>query len=169
MKDELDTENGVDLKNLDWKFLKYFKTHGYLVQVEPRKREVIVFIPKNEVMFIADVSSYVDINKLRVDRIYEMTFAIYMSKVRNMLKELLMEELKSPYMQDKSRYRREYHLSKMKYLEDIFKKDDVVYRFELLRVSDWFHSSLIRNRFEYSVLKSYKAPTKFRWRHILGF
>jgi len=169
MKDESDIEKGIRLKNLDWKFLRYFRTYGYLVQVEPRKREVVVFIPKNEVMFIADVSFYVNIDRLRVDRIYEMTFAIYVSKASSMLKRRLLEELKTPYLYDKSKYRREYHISKMKSLEDVFENVNVVYRFELLRASDWFYSSLIKDRFEYAVLKSYKAPTKFKWRHILGF
>lgn len=162
-------EKGHNLKNLNWKFLKYFKTYGYLVQVDRHRKEVVVFLPKNDVMFIADVSSYVNIEKLKVDRIYEMTFAVYSCKANYNQRKLLIEKLKTPYLQDKSKYRKEYNLTKMKYLEDVLTNTDTLYRFELLNVFDWFYSSVIRNRFEYAVLKSFRAPTKYRWRHILGF
>ncbi len=168
MENAAGLEKSYDLRNFNWKFLKYFKTYGYLVQVDRHRKEVVVFIPKNDVMFIADVSSYVNIERLKVDRIYEMIFAVYSCKTDYNQRKLLIEKLKTPYLQDRSKYRKEYNLTKMKYLEDVLTSIDTLYRFELLKVSDWFYSSVIRNRFEYAVLKSFKAPTKYRWRHILG-
>ncbi|MEM2548503.1 MAG: hypothetical protein QW810_06600 [Nitrososphaerota archaeon] len=169
MESERTTKKSYDLSNIDWKFLKYFKTYGYLVQVDPRRKEVVVFVPRDEMMFIADVSSYVNIEKLKVDRIYEMTFAIYYCKSNELLRKLLLQKLKDPYLEIESKYARDYHLSKMKHLENVFKDIDTFYRFELLRATDWFYSSLIRKKFDYAVLRSYKAPTVFRWRHLLGY
>lgn len=167
--DRESSEKSYELSNLDWKFLKYLKTHGYLVQVDPQRREVVVFVPKNEVMFIADVSSYVNIEKLKVNRIYEMVFAIYYCKGNEALKRLLIRKLKDPYLEIKSKYTRDYHLMKMRSLECALENIDTFYRFELLRATDWFYSSLARRRFNYAVLRSYKAPTVYRWRHWLGF
>lgn len=164
-----DLEIKLDLKNLDWKFLRYVKMRGYLVQIEPVRKEVVVFLPREDLTFIADVSSYVNLEKLRVDRVYDMTFAVYGCKVNDPLKKLLLRKLKEPYLMDESKYRREYNLWKMRHLEEAFEGVNMLYRFELLNAVDPFYSLIVRRDFDHAVLRSYKAPTKYRWRHLLGF
>jgi len=159
----------LDLKNLDWKFLRYVKLRGYLVQIEPVRKEVVVFIPRENLTFIADVSSYVNLERLKVDKLYDLTFAVYMCKINKPLKKHLLYKLKEPYLTDKSRYRREYHLWKIKRLEEAFKDINVLYKFELLSAVDPMYSLLVKKEFKDAVLRSYKAPTKYRWRHFLGF
>jgi len=156
-------------KDLQWSFEGYYKTKAYLIQVEPERREVIVFIPDRQLMLIADVAPYLNMKKLVVGRSYEMEFIVYSAKVGRRLKENLMKTVEKPYLKDSSRYRRAYNIRKLKPLEKFFLQAPKLYRFELIKVIDVFYSRLIKQKFEYSVLRSFKGPAKFRWRHLLGF
>lgn len=153
---------------MDWKFLKYITVVGYILHVNPEKREIVVFIPNDEVTFIADVSSYVDIKKLRTNRVYDLSFAVYACEANTYAKKIIIRELRSSYLNEENRYRREYNLMKLKKVEDFIQHTKYFFRFELRRATNPVYSTLLQEKFEQLVLKSYHANnTKFRWRHFL--
>jgi len=159
----------LNFNNLQWKFEAYYKTNAYLIQVEPKRREIIVFIPDKQMTLIADVAPYINMKKLVVGRTYEMEFIIYSASISKKLRKMIIKAVEAPYLADTSEYRRAYNISKLKPLKQFFIRVPKIYRFELIKVIDHFYSKIVRNRFEYSVLRSFKARTKYRWRHLLGF
>lgn len=169
MENDQLNDAALDFSRLPWKFEYYYKTDGYIVQVEPNRKEILVFIPDNKITLIADVAPYLDLRKLRAGRTYKMDFAVYSVTLNKKVKETLIKKVKEPYLRDKSKYRKEYNIGKLKPLEQFFIKAPKIYRFELIKIIDHYYSRLIENKFEQSVLNSFKARTKFRWRHLLGF
>jgi len=159
----------LDFNSLPWKFETYYKTNAYLIQVEPTRREIIVFIPDKQITLIADVAPYINMKKLIVGRTYQMDFIIYSASISKKLRKRIIDAVESPYLADTSKYRRAYNISKLKPLEQLFTRVPKIYRFELIKIIDHFYSKIVRNRFEYSVLRSFRARTKYRWRHLLGF
>ncbi|MDW8084513.1 MAG: hypothetical protein RMI49_04880 [Candidatus Caldarchaeum sp.] len=155
--------------SIEWQFLRYFRTTGYLVEIDSKRKEAVIFLPDKELMVIADVSSYINIEKLKANRIYDMVFAIYHARAGERLRQLIIDKLKEPYHEIKSKYTKDYYLYKVNYFEQFFSKVDTFYRFELLKASDWYYSDLIKKRFEDHVRRSYKTPTVFKWRHLLGY
>lgn len=169
MKETFPSHRKDDKLVIDWRFLRYFSTIGCLLHVNTERREVVVFIPKNEVTFLADVSSYVNMEKLKINRVYELTFAVYVSEATPLIKKMLIKELQSPYLIDVSKYRKEYNLMKLKKIEEVIQGSKFFYRFELLKAVNPIYSSLTLKRFEQIALKSYHTNSKYRWRHLLGF
>jgi len=163
------TTSILGLNKLPWRLEYYYKTKGYLIQVEPNRKEIIVFIPSKNLTFIADVAPSIDIKKLQVGKTYLMEFAVYSASLSQKAKRILMEKVEEPYLSDKSKYRRIYNLNKLKPLEQFFMSVPKIYRLELIKIIDYFYSKLIEQKFEQSVLDSFKARTKYRWRHLLGF
>jgi len=158
----------VDLKKspLEWRFFKYYRTMGYLVEVEPKRREAVVFLPDKKVTFISDVSSYVNIENLRTEKLYRLDFAIYVSKLNNFFKCILLNRLREPYLSKKP-YTRLYYLSQLQPLEDLVQSIDTVYRFELLKAIYYYPSKTVRDRYLDIVLNLPPSPTGFKWRHLL--
>ena len=158
-----------DLNKLPWRFEYYYKTKGYLIQVEPNRKEIIVFIPSKNLTFIADVAPSINIKKLQVGKTYLMEFAVYSAPISQKAKEIIIKKVEEPYLSDRSKYRRIYNVSKLRPLEQFFMSVPKIYRLELIKIIDYFYSKLIEQKFEQSVLNSFKAKTKYRWRHLLGF
>jgi hypothetical protein len=79
--------------NLNWHFLKYYKTRGYLAQVDPERREAVIYLPNENITFISDVSDHVNIEKVEPGRIYDLSFSVYTSIFDQRLKDLLVKKL----------------------------------------------------------------------------
>jgi hypothetical protein len=152
--------------NFNWRFLKYYKTRGYLAQVDPKRREAVIYLPNENITFISDVSDYVNIEKVEPGRIYDLSFSVYMGILDQRLRDLLVKKLEEPYLSEKP-YTRKYYLSQLRPIENLFKNVDVIFRFELLQVSNGYYSEILRKRFEQFLFEPPASLTGFKWRHLL--
>jgi len=160
-------------KQILWRFVKYYRSFGYVASVDEDRKEIVVFLPGSNITFIADVSSYLNVEKIKPGRGYDLTFAIYDAKVSSQLTKMLAEELERPFEAIESIYTREYLSHGLKYVKETLARTDTIYRFELLNAVDMSYASnmqlQLNQRFRDAVELSYKVPTKYRWRHLLGF